>query len=386
MSRPSSALTWPKIHAWRLRRQLLEPIGRLDVAATVRALCGVQAQVSSAAELAVAVRREPPAPHALSDALAARRVLRTWAMRGTLHLLAPEDAPAYLGLVGATRTWERPAWQRAFAVNAEQLEMLAEAVSEVLDGRVLERGELIEEIARRTGHRELDEPLRSGWGAVLKPLAWMGLLCNGPARGNRVTFTSPATWVPGWPGVPEPDEAARTVIPSYLRAHGPAQMSTFDAWLTRGNSRKRDLRRWFEMLAEEGVLNQVSVEGASEGADGANPFYALEDDLHDLAAAVPSEVLRLLPGFDQYVLAPGTGDPEIVAPARRALISKTAGWISPVVLRGGRVVGTWELDAGLARIALFAETGGIDDAALAEEVTRVGACLGRELDLTVTTV
>lgn len=250
------SLTWDRILAWRLRRQLLDPVGTPDALSVVRALCGVQAQVPSAAELAVAVRQDPPTPDGLAEALAEALALRTWAMRGTLHVLAPEDAGAFLSLVGAVRTWEQPAWQRNFGAGPEEVALLARTVTEVLDGRVLERDELIEEVAARAGHRELDEHLRSGWGALLKPLAWMGLLCNGPSRGNRVTFTSPRSWLPDWSGIPEPAAAARIAIPAYLGAYGPARPETFDAWLTRGRSRKTQLRRWFGELEQDGVLTR----------------------------------------------------------------------------------------------------------------------------------
>ncbi len=50
-------VSWPQALAWRLERQLLNPVGDLSVADTVRRLCGVQSQVASSAELAVRVRR-----------------------------------------------------------------------------------------------------------------------------------------------------------------------------------------------------------------------------------------------------------------------------------------------------------------------------------------
>jgi hypothetical protein len=99
------SLTWDRALAWRLRRQLLDPIGSVSAPAIVRALCGVQAQVPSAAELAVAVRQAPPQAGSLAGALTDRTVFRTWAMRGTLHVLAPDHAGAFLSLVGAIRTW-----------------------------------------------------------------------------------------------------------------------------------------------------------------------------------------------------------------------------------------------------------------------------------------
>jgi hypothetical protein len=299
--------------------------------------------------------------------------MRTWAMRGTLHLLAPDQAGAYLSLVASLRSWERPVWQRTFGITPAELAALIEATTDALDGRVLEREELIEEIAARTGSRDLDEQLRSGWGAALKPLAWMGLLCNGPSRGGRVTFTRPDQWLPGWRGVPEPEVAARVAIPAYLRVYGPATLESFDAWLTRGQSRKHQLRSW--LAAVEDLLVTVDVDGES--------LYAVADDLDELAASRPSETVRLLAGFDQYVLGPGTGDPRIVAAERRKQVSKAAGWIAPVVIKGGRVAGCWELDGDTLAVRLFPEAGDVDRDALAAEAEHVGDFLGRELRVAV---
>jgi hypothetical protein len=367
----SRSLTWDRVLAWRLRRQLLDPIVSVGAPAVVRALCGLQAQVPSAAELAVAVRQDPPRPGGLAGALSERTVFRTWAMRGTLHVLAPDHAGAFLSLVGAVRTWEQPSWQRNFGAGPEEIALLAATVAEVLDGRVLDRDELIEEVAARAGHRELDEHLRSGWGALLKPLAWMGLLCNGPSRGNRVTFTSPRSWLADWTGVPDPDSAARTAIPAYLGTYGPARPETFDAWLTRGRSRKAQLRRWFDELEADGRLARLEVEGESAWACAADL-----DALHDTA---PSSTVRLLPGFDQAVLGPGTGDSRILAPSRRSAVSKTAGWISPVVVRGGRVIGVWDADGDALRTRLFDEepADAATERAIEAEADRIGACLGR---------
>ncbi len=74
----------------------------------------MQAQVPSAAELAIATRQPQPRPSQVTQALTERRLMRVWAMRGTLHLLPPADVPAFLALLAATRSREEPAWQRTF--------------------------------------------------------------------------------------------------------------------------------------------------------------------------------------------------------------------------------------------------------------------------------
>ncbi len=353
--------TWPRVLAWRMRRHLLDPVGEADVVDVVRRLCGVQAQVPAAGALAVRVRQRGRPADSVNRALEERRLMRTWAMRGTLHLLAPDEAGAYLSLVGAARSWEKGSWQKAFGVTPDEMVALVEAVGQVLDGEVLSRDELVAAVGEVLGRSELDAELRSGWGAVLKPVAWQGGLCHATSDGSRVRFARPDQWLPAWAGVPDPEEAAQVVIPAYLRAYGPASPDRFDAWLTRGTSKKAALRSWFAALDER--LVTVEVDG--------EPAFLLAEDLDDLGDMSPKHTVRLLPGFDQYVLGPGTKAEEIIAPSRRAEVSRAAGWISPVVVAGGRVVGTWEADGRNVQVRLFEDAGPIPGPELDAEVARV---------------
>ena len=128
-------VSWRQALAWRLERQLLNPVGNLSVADTVRRLCGVQSQVASSAELAVRVRRQDSKAGEVTSALARGELIKTWAMRGTLHLLTPEDAGNYLSLLAAGRSWEAPSWQKWFGVGPREIEALRVAAREALDGR-----------------------------------------------------------------------------------------------------------------------------------------------------------------------------------------------------------------------------------------------------------
>jgi hypothetical protein len=365
-----------RVLAWRLRRQLLDrPLGIAARDVVVR-LCGVQAQVASSAEQAIAQRRPEPVTGGAASALRDRSVVKTWAMRGTLHLLSAEHFADYLSLIAAARTWEKGTWQRTFA-TAKQIALLADAAPEALHGRELTREQLCAEIVRLTGDESIAEALRSSWGAVLKPLAWQGLLVYGTSDGNRVTFTSPQTWLNGWTGLPDPDEAASRVIPAYLGAFGPASAETFDQWLLRGMSKKSMLRGWFSALVSSGAIVQVDVDGV--------PAYARAADVEEIAACRPSSEVRLLPAFDQYVLGPGTKNAQIIPAGRRDRISKAAGWISPVVVCGGRVAGTWEANGSALDVVLFPESGPVPRSGLDAEAERLGAILGAPLQVSVTT-
>src|SRR5947207_9861161 len=124
-----------------MRRHLLDPVGDQSVEGVVRRLCGVQSQVASYAELGVRVRRKTSEAGEVGRALTEGRLIKTWAMRGTLHLLTPEDAGTFLSLIAAGRNWERPSWQSYFGVTPKQLDALREVVREALGGKALTRGE-----------------------------------------------------------------------------------------------------------------------------------------------------------------------------------------------------------------------------------------------------
>jgi Winged helix DNA-binding domain len=362
-------ITWKQALAWRMKRHLLDPVGDVPVAEVVGRLCGVQAQVASSAELAVRVRRRTSAPGEVGRALAEGRLVKTWAMRGTLHLLRPEEAGAFLSLLAAGRSWERPSWQRYFGITPKQLEALRHAVREALDGRCLTRDELVAAVTAQRGLRHVGEALRSGWGTLLKPLAWQGDLCYGPSRGTHVTFIRPQAASARWTGVPDPDEAAPVALVAYFGVYGPTTIDAFGAWLAGGWFGKGRLRGWLSALDDR--LAEVEIEGERA--------YVLAEHVDELAATRPTRAVRLLPAFDQYVLGPGTSDVRVVPALRRPLVSKQAGWIAPVVVAGGVVSGTWELDGDRVRVSWFGEAGKPPRTSLGAEAARLGSIIDRDL-------
>jgi hypothetical protein len=84
--------------------------------------------------------------------------------------------------------------------------------------------------------------------------------------------------LPGWTPLPEPDAAARQVIPAYLGGYGPASPEVFDQWLLRGATKKATLRGWFAGLVDSGELTPVTVDD--------QPAYARTVDRHRAAGTV----------------------------------------------------------------------------------------------------
>jgi hypothetical protein len=137
---------------------------------------------------------------------------------------------------------------------------------------------------------------------------------------------------------------------------------------------KKQLRAWF--ADAEDLLAEVDVDGERS--------FVLAADLDELLATSPTKTVRLLGGFDQYVLGPGTDDDRVLPSARRWSVSKQSGWIAPVVVAGGVIRGTWTLDGDDAKVSWFAEAGRAPRTALAAEVERLGGIVGRDLRIRVT--
>src|SRR2546427_11404915 len=138
--------TGPRGAAWRIRRHPPDhraPAG--GMLAVASRLCGLHAQVMSSAELSVWARVEDLDRRAVQRALWEDRTLvKTWAMRGTLHLLPADELPLWHAALSTSRRYLKPALcQKYFGITIEELDRLTEAIAAALDGRVMTREELM---------------------------------------------------------------------------------------------------------------------------------------------------------------------------------------------------------------------------------------------------
>jgi hypothetical protein len=87
----------------------------------------------------------------------------------------------------------------------------------------------------------------------------------------------------------------------------------------------------------------------------------------------------LLPGYDQWVLGPGTADHRIVPVARRPAVTRGAN----VALQAGQVAAPWTIDRGVLAVSWLAEAGRPPRAELEDEVERLSGLLSRDLTMTI---
>jgi len=319
-------LSWPQVHAFRMaRHHLTKRAPKEDLARVVGDIGGVQAQVMSAAELQAAVRVECSVEDVRAALWNDKKLVKTWLMRGTLHLLPADDLPLFTAAMRTHWIRTRNAWLEYVQMNESEFTELIDAIGQALDGQALTRDELMARVGKGRSER-VQAVLKSGWGGILKPVARSGLLCFGPSRGQSVTFVQPRQWLGTWRDV-DPDAALTEVARRYMRAYGPATKNDFTRWF--GTWTGIGGAAWAG-LAEECV--PVSIEG--QRAD------LLAADLDRMSADTPEPAVRLLPNFDPYLMGYANRD-HLFSSEHRSRVSRTAGWISAVVLVDGRVVATW---------------------------------------------
>jgi len=327
------ALKWHQVHAWRLSQHGLSPrLSSRDVVEAVRRTAGIQAQVMSAAELALCTRVEGLSAQEIRSALFQdHSLVKTWAMRATLHVLETRDLPLY---VAALSFREFRNWSAHFAyygLSPAQHEAFLSAVPQVVGSQPMTREQLAIALAEQTGIAHLrDVILSSGWGTPLRQSALRGDLCFGPNQGQNVTFVNPRAWIGAWPSI-EPEQALQELVRRYLRAYGPATAEDFARWCWDGGGRIQ-AKKLFHSMKDE--LEEVDVEGWRAVA-----LRATTDMMQRLE---PSETIHLLPLFDAYTIGMPRDREQLLDGAYKSLVFRPQGWISAVVLVNGSIQGVWQ--------------------------------------------
>ncbi len=286
-----------KTRAVRMTAQALtHPLGSVVNAA--QRMLAVQGQDLHQARWALGVRAVNGTEASVDEAFARGQLVRSWSLRGTLHVMPTEDARWVMRLLSA----------RNLARVAGRLRQLRVSEADVtVARRVVERA-----LSAGPQSRETLFSLLEASGQAVGQQRGIHLLFCLSQHGVILQAGEDFVLAEGWGATPrdlEGDAALSELARRYREGHGAVSADDFAFW---SGFSLREARRAFELA-------------------GAEPDVA--------AHAVPA--VLLLPGFDEYLL--GTRDrAAVIAPADfEKVVPGGNGVFRPMLVIDGVISGTW---------------------------------------------
>jgi hypothetical protein len=346
-------MTDAKIAAFRLRRHHLSGNDGADPATICRDICGAQAQHLPSAFLQIRARNRNIARRRIEAALwDSRTLVRTSLMRQTLHIIPADEFAMYIAALKRSRVAAVLQVMARCKITPEESDALTELILEALKDGPQAQPAIRAAVRPRVSSR-VQAWMDKVSSMVRVPVA-EGRICYG----TGTDFVRVDQWLPAQPSMTEP-EAQATLLRKYLRAYGPATVQDFAYW---SGISVKDCAPLFESVKAE----LVEIDGHG---------MLLAEDLKTLQSARAVSGLHLLPGFDPLLLA-HRDKGHLVEERYYKRVFRDQWWISPVILKNGRIAGTWshKLVRGKCTIDTDAWEK-VPAKALAAEVAAAGAFL-----------
>ena len=350
----------------RLISQQIAVRERATAGQIVRSMLAIQGQDLPGARWSIGLRGDGLTDDDVCASFDAGDIVRSWPMRGTLHVAAAEDIGWMLELMASRVTRASATRRAALGITGEDLELARDASFAALGGRrALSREALLTAIAASgiviDGQRAYH---------LLGYLAQTGILVLGPIIGKQQAFVLLEEWVPT-PRRLGREEALGELAGRYFRSHGPAT--------------ERDLARWSGLPLGDVRRGMALCEnGLARLEIGGIVYHLAPEVLDTVPAAHPEPVLpdvRLLPGFDEFLLGYGDRSAALAPEHAAAVVPGGNGMFLPTIVIDGEVMGTWKRTTRTREVVIglspFHPLGDSTREALAGAAIAYGSFLGK---------
>lgn len=336
---------WPQIAAFRLARHHFIDQNQTPLTIVCQNVCGMQAQLLPAAEMQVWARRHDLTRADIHTALyKSRTLVKASLMRQTLHLIPAADFSIYISALKRSRVEALHRIMSRFGITPKEADAMTRSIVEALRNGPMTQPELFEQIVPTVGKR-VKKYLDLTWSIQMFRLALVeGLICYGPERNKKAAFVRVDQWLPKPKAIDE-HEAKQILLHRYLRAYGPATLQDFSKWTGMPMPEARAV--WQSLKEEKEEFIEANIEDKK--------MWLLREDYRRLANSdLDGQILRLLPHFDPYLL--GHADKShLVGADYYKRVYRNQGWISPVVLLNGRIIGSWSYTRNGKQLSLKIE-------------------------------
>ncbi len=254
-------------------------------------------------------------------ALERREALRTWPMRGTVHLVPARDAHWMLDVIGSKSLAGAARRRQYLGLPDGDAERAVDVIgAQLAGGQRRTRAQLLAAIS------DAGVPITNNLGYhLLWYASQRGVSAIAPDVDGEQTFVLLDDWVTD-PVRLSTDEALAVLATRYFRSHGPTTRKDFQGWTgLNGAEAKRAITGAGDALATADL-------------DGVEVLY--DPVLDDVELPVDDDV-HALPGFDEYLL--GYKDRSLFLDSDQfdAVVPGGNGMFRSTLVHGGRVLATW---------------------------------------------
>lgn len=286
----------------------------------VRYFGAVQAQDYLGSLWAVGQRVTDATEQQVEKAIADRRIVRSWPMRGTIHYTAPEDLRWMLDLLGP-RIIKKSMYNRfqAGVTKKDLVKGRAVVEKEMAGGKIFERGEVYDLFSRNRIKTDNSRGLH-----IIGHLALEKVLCFGPRSGKQPTFVLLDEWIPATKSLTR-EESMSGLASRYFNSHGPATLQDFAWW---SGMTITEAGRALSMVQSQ--LQKIIIDD--------NDYWMSSESM---PVDPPKSNFRMLPSYDEFLVSYADRSAAETESSKRFTARGQAIFTS-VVIANGVVVGTWK--------------------------------------------
>ena len=313
-------MTQQEITRLRMCNQQIEGSDLKTAKELVSWMGAMQAQDYAMAKWAIGQRLPGSTDASVEAAYNRGDILRTHLMRPTWHFVSADDISWMLDLTAPRIKQALKAREKQLELNetiySKSRDMLERMLS---DGLSMTREELIQEFANihiQTNENRLSHILM--WAEL------DGIICSGPIRKNKLTYSLLADRVPNKKTVTR-DEALAMLAMRYFNSHGPATLRDFVWW---SGLSVTEARKALEMI-------KTSFQSETIGTE----TYWFAGELKNTHPLSPS--VHLLPAYDEYLISYTDRSAALATVHNKKTISNN-GIFHPVIVVNGQVEGLWK--------------------------------------------
>ncbi len=339
----------------------------------VRSLTGVNAQSGPAMTLSLRARIKGLELADIERAIENRTLVRTWAMRGTIHLIDSNDLSGITSLLGPAVLAKGKRRRLELGLDDEKIDRSLKTMkTAIADRGPLTRNALTDALIDHgiDIRRKTQAPYHLIAYAALK-----GLICIGPDNPDgEQTYYLAGEWA-GKQKDLSVDEALAELVLRYLRGYGQASPQDFSAW---SGLSVTDAKKGWKLAMDREALQECSVEDRI--------LWSPESQCQSLETpARDGTVVNLLPAFDALVL--GYADRKHLVPEKFMGEVYHGGQTVPVVLVDGLAAGVWRYERRgrklNIRVSPFESFDRMTEELIGKEAEDIGRFLGLRVSLAI---